>query len=56
LINGSSFIIGLGLLCSLFDLMYIGLLIWAKRDPSAFPTTADRPPVTQHLRNGPAEA
>lgn len=55
-IYGSFFIIGLGLLCSLFDLVYIGLLIWAKRDLSAFPTTADRPSVSQQLRNGPAEA
>jgi hypothetical protein len=37
-IYGSLFIIGIGLLCSVFDLAYIGLLIWAKRRPSAFPT------------------
>jgi hypothetical protein len=40
--NGSSFIIGIGLLCSVFDLTYIGLLVWAKRDPSAFPDRAVR--------------
>jgi hypothetical protein len=36
-IYGSSFVIGIGLLCSVFDLAYIGLLMWARRDPSAFP-------------------
>jgi hypothetical protein len=39
-IYGSFFIIGIGLLCGVFDIAYIGLLIWAKRDPSAFPITA----------------
>jgi hypothetical protein len=39
-IDDSLFIIGIGLLCSVFDLAYVGLLIWAKRNPSAFPTTA----------------
>jgi hypothetical protein len=38
-IPGSLFIIGIGLLCSVFDLAYIALLIWAKRDPSAFLAT-----------------
>ncbi len=42
-IYGSLFVIGIGLLCSVFDLAYIGLLMWAKRNPSAFPTTADHP-------------
>jgi hypothetical protein len=37
--TGSLFVVGIGLLCSVFDLAYIGLLIWAKRDPSAFPIT-----------------
>jgi hypothetical protein len=32
-------IIGIGLRCSVFDLAYIALLIWAKREPSAFLTT-----------------
>lgn len=27
---GSAFILGLGLLCSIFDLAYIGLLVWAR--------------------------
>ena len=29
------FIIGIGLLCSVFDLIYIGMLWWAKRNPAA---------------------
>jgi hypothetical protein len=40
-INGSLFVIGIGLLCSVFDLAYIGLLIWAKRNPTALPITPD---------------
>lgn len=28
---GSAFILGLGVLCSVFDLAYIGLLLWARR-------------------------
>lgn len=35
---GSLFIIGIGMLCSVFDLAYIGLLIWAKRRPEHFET------------------
>jgi predicted lipid-binding transport protein (Tim44 family) len=31
LLAGSGFILGLGLLCSLFDLAYIVLLVWARR-------------------------
>jgi hypothetical protein len=33
-IADSLFVIGVGLLCSVFDLAYIGLLIWAKRVPA----------------------
>ena len=44
-IDGSLFVIGIGLLCSVFDLAYIGQLVWAKRDPSRFMTAAHRPPV-----------
>jgi hypothetical protein len=29
----SLFVIGIGLLCSVFDLAYIGLLLWARRSP-----------------------
>ncbi len=55
-IYDSLFIIGIGLLCSVFDLAYVGLLLWAKRDPSAFLTTADHPPVAQYLREAHADA
>jgi hypothetical protein len=41
-LDGSLFVIGIGLLCSVFDLAYIGLLIWAKRDRSSFPDPVDR--------------
>jgi hypothetical protein len=30
-LRGSAFILGLGVLCSVFDLAYIGLLLWARR-------------------------
>ncbi len=36
----SIFVISIGLLCSLFDLAYIGLLLWAKRNPARFPVDA----------------
>ncbi|MFK4299424.1 hypothetical protein ABH924_004607 [Arthrobacter sp. GAS37] len=36
----SVFVIGTGLLCSVFDLAYIGLLLWAKRNPGRFPVDA----------------
>jgi hypothetical protein len=29
---GSAFILGLGILCSLFDLAYLGLLLWARQN------------------------
>jgi hypothetical protein len=32
----SLFVIGIGLLCSVFDIAYIGLLVWARRSPAAF--------------------
>ena len=34
-IEGSAFILTLGVLCSVFDLAYIGLIIWAKKNPAA---------------------
>ena len=34
------FILWIGLLCSVFDLTYIGLLVWAKRRPAAFTATS----------------
>ena len=35
---GSGFILGLGILCSAFDLAYIGLLLWARQNPALFDT------------------
>ena len=35
-LGGSLFVIGIGLLCSVFDLAYIGLLLWAARSPATF--------------------
>lgn len=32
-IHGSAFVLGIGVLCSVFDLAYIGLLLWARRGP-----------------------
>jgi hypothetical protein len=32
--GGSAFILGLGILCSVFDVTYIGLLLWARRQPA----------------------
>jgi hypothetical protein len=34
--EGSLFLLVLGALCSLYDLIYIGLLLWARRCPMAF--------------------
>ncbi|HET9302174.1 MAG TPA: hypothetical protein VFO20_05315, partial [Propionibacteriaceae bacterium] len=32
---GSAFILGLGILCSVFDLAYLGLLLWARQNVRA---------------------
>ena len=37
---GSGFILGLGILCSVFDLAYIGLLIWARQNPAVLGVAA----------------
>jgi hypothetical protein len=37
---GSAFILGLGILCTVFDLSYIGLLIWARRHPAGLQAAA----------------
>jgi hypothetical protein len=42
-IDGSAFVIGIGLLCSVFDLAYVGLLVWAKRVRSTFPDSVAGP-------------
>ncbi|MGG7465766.1 MULTISPECIES: hypothetical protein [unclassified Plantibacter] len=52
-INGSLFVIGIGLLCSVFDLAYIGLLLWAKRRPERFdPAAAIAAPIGDQPRLG----
>ncbi len=33
-LRGSAFVLGVGILCSIFDLIYIGLLLWARRQPA----------------------
>jgi hypothetical protein len=37
---GSGFILGLGILCTVFDLAYIGLLLWARQNPPALDAEA----------------
>jgi len=37
---GSAFILGLGILCSVFDLAYIGLLLWPKKNPAVLDAAA----------------
>ncbi len=41
-LGGSNFVTGIGLLCTVFDLAYIGLLIWSKQRPRMF---AERVPA-----------
>lgn len=40
-LENSLFILGIGALCSVFDLTYIGLLLWAKRNPGALARARD---------------
>jgi hypothetical protein len=39
-IEDSPFILGLGIMCSVFDLVYIGLVLWAKTHPDALGTAS----------------
>ena len=39
----SAFILGVGILCSVFDLVYVGLLLWARRGLARMP--ADEAPT-----------
>jgi hypothetical protein len=43
-IQGSRFILGLGLLCSVFDLVYIGLVLWFQKHPDG--SAREQMPVT----------
>ena len=40
-LRSSLFVTGIGLLCSVVDLAYIGLLVWARLRPATFPTGED---------------
>jgi len=42
-IQGSHFILGLGILCSVFDLVYIGLVMWFQKHPDGL--TGDQMPI-----------
>lgn len=42
-LDNSPFILGIGIMCSVFDLVYIGLAVWVKTHPDAL-TAADTPP------------
>jgi hypothetical protein len=37
---GSAFILALGILCCVFDLAYIGLLLWARQNSAVFDSAA----------------
>ena len=43
-IEGSRFLLGLGILCSVFDLVYVGIVWWLQRNPDGL--TAAEVPVT----------
>ncbi|MHB1489195.1 MAG: transmembrane-type terpene cyclase [Cellulomonas sp.] len=42
----SAFVLGVGVLCSLFDLAYIGLVLWARSAPAALASPASVDPVS----------
>ena len=39
-IESSPFILGLGIMCSVFDIVYIGLVLWARRRKDVFAPAA----------------
>jgi hypothetical protein len=47
-IQGSRFILGLGILCSAFDLVYIGLVLWFQKHPDGL--ASDQMPPTVDAR------
>jgi hypothetical protein len=47
-IQGSRFILGLGILCSVFDLVYIGLVLWFRKQPDGL--ASDQMPLTVSAR------
>ncbi|MEY9964973.1 hypothetical protein ABIA33_003015 [Streptacidiphilus sp. MAP12-16] len=46
-LDHSAFVLGIGVLCSVFDLLYIGLVLWAKTHPDALATAATPSPEPQ---------
>jgi hypothetical protein len=56
ILAGSAFILGVGLLCSVFDLVYLGLLLWARQnlplDQAARVDDAARGQARSALHNG----
>jgi hypothetical protein len=48
-LGNSPFILGIGIMCSVFDLVYIGLAVWVKTHPDAL-AAADMPAATQPHR------
>ena len=40
-IEGSTFVLGIGILCSVFDLAYIGMLLWARTNPPQLAKAAE---------------
>lgn len=54
-IEGLSFVLGLGMICCVFDLVYIGLILWLQRNPDGL--TRDRMTVgTRSANLGRAQA
>jgi hypothetical protein len=50
---GSAFILGLGILCSVFDLTYIALLVWARQNPTLLDGAASADSIKQTRVPGP---
>jgi len=46
-IGGSTFVLGLGTLCSVFDLAYIGMLVWARQNPALLTTDRTGPTLAK---------
>ena len=52
----SAFIVTIGVLCTVVDLAYVALLVWARRDPRRFGANEHREPVhAEPRRQGPAD-
>jgi hypothetical protein len=50
-IQNSPFVLGIGIMCSIFDLAYIGLLLWARTKPPLLAASMDvTEPVAVALR------